>query len=377
MMKPLKKGTLLWNIAFDLLLASVCVAFAGLLCLLYGEGLVKYTDDANKLTYLSRYYNMENTRNSGAFIQDNLVVISCHEENDRDSLVRERIARVIDKASSFSPAVIGLDIRFKGRHNVEEDDFLEEVVSRNRDRLVLARFLEDEENRSFFDTDENNLQFGYTNIGDFYFNPSNKEPSFAEVILSEAGMLDSSFIPEHKILDFSSLGALESYDADTFLNLSAEDTEIAVYDKIVLIGDMEDEKDIVQLPFRVNGKDWMPGMEYHVYCINSMRKDGPNFRNSILANLIFSIVLTFVYSLIVGALTTYVNTRKDSVDKRKYRVLVFLKPIVLSIIWALIPFLMIRFVPLWMRLAPNLVLAMISVSLILFFENFINEIKEN
>lgn len=376
-MKPLKKGTLLWNIAFDLLLASVCVAFAGLLCLLYGEGLVKYTDDANKLTYLSRYYNMENTRNSGAFIQDNLVVISCHEENDRDSLVRERIARVIDKASSFSPAVIGLDIRFKGRHNVEEDDFLEEVVSRNRDRLVLARFLEDEENRSFFDTDENNLQFGYTNIGDFYFNPSNKEPSFAEVILSEAGMLDSSFIPEHKILDFSSLGALESYDADTFLNLSAEDTEIAVYDKIVLIGDMEDEKDIVQLPFRVNGKDWMPGMEYHVYCINSMRKDGPNFRNSILANLIFSIVLTFVYSLIVGALTTYVNTRKDSVDKRKYRVLVFLKPIVLSIIWALIPFLMIRFVPLWMRLAPNLVLAMISVSLILFFENFINEIKEN
>ncbi|MBQ7273312.1 MAG: CHASE2 domain-containing protein [Bacteroidales bacterium] len=320
---------------------------------------------------------MENTRNSGAFIQDNLVVISCHEENDRDSLVRERIARVIDKASSFSPAVIGLDIRFKGRHNVEEDDFLEEVVSRNRDRLVLARFLEDEENRSFFDTDENNLQFGYTNIGDFYFNPSNKEPSFAEVILSEAGMLDSSFIPEHKILDFSSLGALESYDADTFLNLSAEDTEIAVYDKIVLIGDMEDEKDIVQLPFRVNGKDWMPGMEYHVYCINSMRKDGPNFRNSILANLIFSIVLTFVYSLIVGALTTYVNTRKDSVDKRKYRVLVFLKPIVLSIIWALIPFLMIRFVPLWMRLAPNLVLAMISVSLILFFENFINEIKEN
>ena len=70
------KGLILRSVLFDFLVAVASVAIAFVLCMVFGEGLVKYTADANKLSYLSRYYNMANKAQTGSELVDGITVIT-------------------------------------------------------------------------------------------------------------------------------------------------------------------------------------------------------------------------------------------------------------------------------------------------------------
>lgn len=377
-MSIITKGSYIRRIGFDFLLSLVSVGIALAICSLYGEGLVKYTEDANKLSYLSRYYSIKGVHNSAAFVRNNMMVISCHEKTDEDSLVRKRIGDVIAKASMFSPKVIGLDIRFKGKHDKAGDSYLERIVSDNKDKVVFSRFFDgDADKGSYFDSTVPELKYGYGNVGDFYNNASSKEPSFAEAVLLKAGMMDRAFKDTHGILDFASLGQIQYNTAETFLEMTDEQSRRKVEGKIVLIGDVEDEKDLVYLPFRINGQDWLPGIFYHVYCINSMREGGPHFKEGRGINIILSLGLTFIYLLVSGLFSTYIKKQRTNKKTKLYWILMVVKPVVMSVFWMAIPLFLIGVITSYFRIAPNLVLAMLSVSIILFFDNFINELKDS
>ena len=116
------------------------MGFSALLCWAWGEHLVKYSSDANQLTYLGRYYNWVNRHTTGNNQVDNICVVDFHEASPDDSLVRYRIACAIERICDFDPLVVALDIRFKGRRNAWEDDYLEDVILRNRNRLVITRY---------------------------------------------------------------------------------------------------------------------------------------------------------------------------------------------------------------------------------------------
>lgn len=370
----LKKSPFIRSFFMDLIISAASVAVALILCLCFGEGLVKYTEDANKLSYLTRYYNFANKETTGSYTVEDIAVISCHEKNASDSLIRKEIAEVIKRVGKFSPRAIGLDIRFRSKHSAKEDTSLVNAILENREKLVLARSWYEKEERSFFDIDSEGFYYGYTNLGDYYNHASSKAPSFAENILSRADMLDVSFLQGHRIIDFSNIG-IEQMTGESFLSLSDARVKQFVGNKIVLIGDRNDEKDILQTPFLINGREWMPGLDYHVYCINSMRKGGPQFRENGIFNVILCVILTFVYALISSSFSSLIRSKKDSVHV--YRLLLALKPIVMATLWAAIPFLLMFIFTVWLRIAPNLVLAMLSVSMILFFENYINELKES
>ena len=370
----LKKSPFIRSFFMDLIISAASVAVALILCLCFGEGLVKYTEDANKLSYLTRYYNFANKETTGSYTVEDIAVISCHEKNASDSLIRKEIAEVIKRVGKFSPRVIGLDIRFRSKHSAKEDTSLVNAILENREKLVLARSWYEKEERSFFDIDSEGFYYGYTNLGDYYNHASSKAPSFAENILSRADMLDVSFLQGHRIIDFSNIG-IEQMTGESFLSLSDARVKQFVGNKIVLIGDRNDEKDILQTPFLINGREWMSGLDYHVYCINSMRKGGPQFRENGIFNVILCVILTFAYALISSSFSSLIRSKKDSVHV--YRLLLALKPIVMATLWAAIPFLLMFIFTVWLRIAPNLVLAMLSVSMILFFENYINELKES
>lgn len=372
------KWTLTRRFLFDAGLSAVSVAVAAVLCLALGESIGVFADNTSRLSYLSRYYNRENRETHSGAAAERLCVINCHEANPDDSLARRRIAQVLDRLSSLDPAVVGLDIRFKGRQRAADDALLETAILRSKENLVVSRSVYDEEKRSFFDTDSAGLLAGYANIGDFYMLPSGRPESFSEKVLSKAGLLDESFREEERILDFSNV-QFEYINAQSFLNYSDTLARRKTDGKIVLIGDKDDEKDIISTPFLINGREWIPGVFYHAYCINSMRKGGPSFSQSWWLSLLICLLLCFVYTAVAGLLSNVMKQYHGSADKsgkRKYVLVLILKPVLLFALWVNIPYILMSCVTYPFRFVPNLTLAMVSVALISFFENLINHIKE-
>lgn len=367
-----KKYSLIWRIAIEILISLSCVLLSWIGCRCLGPGLVKFTENADKMYYLRHYYDKHNRAQHHGMPIEEVFLVNCNEEGNSDSLVRLRIAYALEKIMAMNPKIVALDIRFKGLHDKTEDDYLKETVYNNKDRIIVARSITGEKkNRSFFDTDDANLKFGYTNIGDFYQTISSYSPSFSEVVLSEAGLINHEFYVKHGILDFS---LLNPRPVDLNVVLSADDDIIHdfVENKIVIFGDVEDDKDQIYLPFLANGKEKMPGVYYHIYCMNSLKKNGHFYYENQWGSFIVCFILTILYSIIAMGLTLIVNRTKDN---RMYLVALFIKPVLLFWMWFKVPMVLMLFTH-WFGFVPDLTLALLSVAGITFLDNFFGEVKQ-
>lgn len=376
-MQPLKNNTPAKLILFHLAVSAGSVLIAAFLYFGLGEWLARHQAEADKLSYIGRYYNLHNRSESG-FEAENIRLINFYETSPDDSLIRYNIAAVIERLGELNPLVIGLDIRFKGHQNPRIDQYLEDVILRNRNKIVVSRFYTEEQvMRSFFDTDDAHLTFGYTNVGDFYSHPSSVDNAFSERILSEAGLLNQEFKAKKRILDFSNLG-VEYINYASFLEESAQAAARDIDGKIVILADIYDEKDVLNIPFMVRNQNWMPGAIYHIYCMNSMQKGGPFFKGNLWLSVLLCLLLSFLYSLFAGWLSSLTKKiRKDPTRSRAVIGILMAKPVILAIVWWMIPYLLMFVVTDWFRIVPNLTVAMLSVSMILlFFENLIDELKE-
>ena len=164
-MGMIKKESFWRKIFIEIAISLFCVLLSWGACAVVGRFIEQYTDDANKMSYIIRYYNWINRSGHDGNSVEDIILINFHEDDPQDSLMRKNIARALERIAGFEPRTIALDIRFNGKHNAQEDSLLERVVLDNKDRIVIARSIfYDKENRSFFDTDSSFLMYGYTNV---------------------------------------------------------------------------------------------------------------------------------------------------------------------------------------------------------------------
>ena len=80
---------------------------------------------------------------------------------------REGIAMLIDKAASYAPKVMGLDVLLSGERDPMKDSLLREVINRNKNLVLAVKYQEDSSGKliggdNFFKTDSS--LFGYVNF---------------------------------------------------------------------------------------------------------------------------------------------------------------------------------------------------------------------
>ncbi len=370
-MALLQKGSFSRRVVIELAIAGICVLISWVTCRLLGPGLVKFTENADKLYYLRHYYDQHNRDNWYGKRIPEVFFINCHNDDPSDSLVRETIANVIERVMMMNPRQVGIDIRFKGHYNIGEDRLLEEILHKHKDKIVIARSQNgDKQNRSFFDSDSSNFKYGYTNIGDFYTTVSYVEPSFSEILLSESDLLNQNFKKNKGIIDFSLLNP-QPMDLCVFLTEDIDALRPLVSDKIIILGDADDEKDQIFVPFLVNGEERMPGVYYHLYCINSMKKNGHYFYENEWLSVLLCFILTIFYSIIAMLLSLIIKSFRR---KSLYLAGLFIKPIIMFWVWFKVPIVLMLFTT-WFGFVPNLTLALLSVAGITFLDNFFEELK--
>lgn len=94
-------------------------------------------------------------------VDSNIVIL------DIDQSDRADLAMLIDKASTYQPKVIGLDVLFDGEREPEKDSMLREVVNRTKNLVLAVKYQADKNGRliggnNFFKTDSSKT--GYVNF---------------------------------------------------------------------------------------------------------------------------------------------------------------------------------------------------------------------
>lgn len=257
-----------WILA--LLLSWACVRFLG-------RPLIDRLthDDAE---YLSSYYNYVNTDTGGWEREDNPVTLIDISRNRMDS--REGIAAVLRKVIELEPLAIGLDVICPAdqEHTQAENQALREAVEACGDKLVVAaRIHADTLQHSFF-TLGSGVRYGTVNGQNiFRFNWQDRVNDTLTVDRLVVAMARTAGYP----IDTLALESCQvNYRTCHFLKASSLEDIISsrIRDRVVLIGDFDNQADQVDLPFRIGGEFLLPGILLNAYHLMAVLQPDKMFR---------------------------------------------------------------------------------------------------
>lgn len=338
----------------------------------------------NENFYLKYYYDLVNGKNAEQdwFTQpDSLVLFNLQKYRNRHD-----IARIVDKVYECNPKIIGLDVFFSNNPDYKDEinSELLAILKKVQDKLVIPCMYETNNEGEvnvlypFFKDSIGLDKIVYSSpiIYDFFSfykgddSSVNKEPLPQ---ISKA-IAQCSQMPLRNYPD----SFYVNYARKDFRNLVKNDTsEICnddFQDKIVLIGDMSEMKDMTRIPFSFGNKKEMSGIEniaYSLICILKQERsfiDGRmRFVGFVKCNPFWSVLLSFIVSFVYCFIFRCYNEKKATakeLSKRKSFFLILLHPFVLFAYEVFVVLLCYYGITYTKNIIPDLFLSMVSVALV-------------
>lgn len=364
------------------ILATVIAMIFSSLLLLLGKKIVGMIIGVEENFYLKYYYNIVNGENAGSSsIPDYLTIVDVKKYSNRQD-----VAKILKKVYNYQPQIIGLDVFFYDNPDIKEE-VNQELISVLRDvsekTVVICNHKTDEKGDislqyPFFKDSVNNLIYTSPLVQSFYNQFIEKDtiiklPRFSFEVARRSQMpIRENFNDIY--VNYSTKNLLTRTECD-----SNALTYNNIHNKIVLIGNTSEMKDLVRLPFRFGSKKVISGIEDHAYSLISIinadtsssnyskrfegLKELPN-----IFSLLMTAFITFVFCYICNKYNRWKkNTLKNviGVSKSKFKgcIVIILHPMIFIGYEVLITLLCYLFtnITLWI---PNLFLSMVSIAVV-------------
>lgn len=372
------------HITKNVVSALIAVIMSTLLLLL-GRGVVGELFGINENFYLKYYYDIVNGKDADGrvfTVPDSLTIINL--QNYRN---RYDIARILEKVYDYNPRVIGLDVFFNSNPDIQEDVNLEliNVLRKVQDKIVIP---------CNYSTDEKGV---ISTVYPFFYN----EEGLEELVYASPVSHDfygyykyddssiknkdtlSPVLPRMSYAIAQTAGkTLQDYSRNFYINYSKKDLSqiiqndtsdirpSVIQDRVVLIGDMSEIKDMTRLPFRFGRKKEISGIEdiaYSFICLTENKRftAGENMRFRgftdwpIGVNVILSFILAFVFSFFHrrykrGIVISLRNKKSNAFVLTLFQPLLFLLAEALTIVVCF-------FITFYTNALPDLFLSMITI----------------
>ena len=371
--KEVKEAIRRSSILKALCVSSLAVLFALVLYYPLGSLLPYIGVDRNNSFYINKYYSRINKSKVDAVNQEAITVINTQSFNDNDA--RSSIADLLCAVCKNNPLAVGVDIRFTSRRDSINDEKLINTIRRFSHQIVLAQASHGGEILPSI-LPEDSLIFGITNLPDYYsfipFTSVNgiSKPLFSYQLSTVAGAEDNQKL-DHFLVNYASR-SFNSINATKFLAASVDIQQDLVCGKVVIIGDIDNAKDYHYSPFPIQGDNWSPGVLLHAYATYSLlvRKDSLKTW-PLWANFLLCFLLCSIFAYVFVSLFDKLTYGKSALIERHYTIFTLIRPVSLLLIDGAIYFVCLYLLTLPFGIIPDVVLYMISVLLINFFNDFV------
>lgn len=363
-----------------------CSVIAALLYINLGEKAIEKYFHISPYGYMYYFFNQENSvsgrKGTTKYVPEansHIVIVSptVSKEISIDSL-----AHTIRTLASYNPRVIAFDLLYMPPQHLDVDHYREviqkaigesncpvlfpSIISRGKDDTATVR------NSFFIDS-----TMCSASLPDFWsfsrydsIDPSIERFPFAIARLSgymrdELQNLSDyrRFIPDYRWKDFPVISGLSGCCSD---NLS---------EQIVIVGDLNDFKDLKTAPFKIEGTEIIPGIKLIAYLVNTLitpeynsdrrarERDNVIFRR----NTVLDCILCFVFLLIYVIITRVINHQIEKWDNQFLRVISVLIKLVSVLFWEFVIYRTCTFITSHWYVVFNLLAAMLPC---LFVESF-------
>lgn len=279
----------------DSITITVISAFIGLIFYLacgrtLFEMFISNTQESDVLTY---YYCIENRNSSMADFDTNIVLFDISGEKSR-----VEIANAIKKISRFNPKAIGIDIIFSeaSEVNFQADSILKSTLGSLPAVVMACRAVRDgnagtyQLEHSFF-TEPENLNYGLVNANNIsgyessYPINGTQLPAFTSVLTGIDG------VKKNKAVNFCN----RQFE---IIHISEEILPADIEQKIVLVGDLKDLRDMHDSGFPVNGSQRIAGNIINAFTISSLIHNNWITKAPIWLSLVIGIIATYLSTVL-------------------------------------------------------------------------------
>ena len=312
-----------WLIIILSTITCLCISF--ILYSSLGVNLLEKYLHVSPYGYMAYYFNRKNApkNNPQPPKSNSNVIIFSPSGDNKDELSINNIAGTIESISSFNPRIIAVDILYEEGYEPEENDALKErigsainncncpvlfpsIIYRDADGSVVHN------NSVFVETASCSAA-----LPDFWSlsrfdSIDEKIERFPFAIARLSGYMRDElknvedydkFIPDFGWKDFDVVSSLSGCERAN------------IEDQIVLIGDINDFKDVKLIPFRIEGTDKIPGIIVNAYLVNSFIT--PSDTNNVIykrnwaVNMSVCLILLFLVASLTHILGRSIAENKD------------------------------------------------------------------
>lgn len=382
-----------WQIiAKKTILKLLCSAFISvalsLFLLVFGRSVVGNFIGVNENFYLKYYYDIMNGEDAEKrvfTVPDSITIFNL--QNYRN---RHDIATILSKIYDLSPRIIGLDVFFKQNPDISNETNKELIyaLTKVQSKLVVPC--------NYYSTPDGligtNYPFFYSTDGlekityaspvshDFYSYYKYDDSSISNKD-AKAPVLPRMSIEIARQANID----IEEYDSEFYVNYSKKDFSQIILDdtldirlsnikdRIILIGDMSEIKDMTRLPFNFGKQQEISGIEDIAYSLISIKKN----RNLTIEQQarykgfqdwspIASIILSFLLSLIFVRLQQKYKMFKDDAlnKKRSFAIIAYLLLPIIFILAEMVVVLICYAITYFTNTIPDLFISMVTIALI-------------
>lgn len=369
--------------------AILAVAFS-VLFLQIGRGLVSSLVGVDENFYLKYYYDFLNSGEDPEMhtdvVVDKLTIIDIHNYRSR-----HEIARILDTVYKLNPCVIGLDVYFPDNPDINDtvNTELIQVLKRVQDKTVVATNYNDNNViYPFFSGSKDLDKLSYASplsIGYFeHYQPDDSSlkgvDSLSQRMSFKIAKLSNLPLQKYVGEDNVARDFYVNYCKKNLLYVITDISNISpgdIRNKIVLIGDMGDIKDMSRLPFRFGNQTAISGIEDIAYSILSLIRDDTKalglvnnldrrmrFRGfadwPCWGNILVSLILAFYFSRVIR---WYSNKTKTTLENS--RIKAFLLALFRPLWFVLIEFLVVVLfysITYFSNTIPDLFLSLVAVA---------------
>lgn len=306
---------------------ATCFLVALVLTGILNENLLEKYFHVSPYGYMSYYFNKKNTAASGKdatnFVPEaNSRIVILSPENLAE-LSADSLATTIRTLASYNPRVIALDLLYVPSAHLDIPYLKDQIQSAINDcgcPVVFPSVISHDKDQSvayqnsfFIDTPMCSASLpSYWKLTR-YDSISPDIERFPFVIAGKSGYMREELkdckdygvcIPDYRWKDF--------YVIDGLSGCNKENIE----GQIVIVGDLQDYKDLKTLPFKIEGTDIIPGMKLMAYLVNSLispdssNDDNVIFRKSQSRSFLLSLLFLLIYAIITRGFSLLIEQRK-------------------------------------------------------------------